>query len=743
MSTMRVFSTRKKNCYSIKVDEDGGRVLLRASFYYGNYDGKDSPPVFDLQFDGNFWTTVNTSFSSYDVLSYETIYVVKRNFTSTCVAQTKPGQLPFISAIEVRSLGVNMYSQIPSNLALHLIQRAAFGGNQTIIRYPYDVYDRTWSGAYGFGLSEARHQELMLELRTNNDPPETVLKNAVVSLSTSEIIVLLTDLSEKPTPIYIAPDFSEVLLLLNTTQKRSFQLCVDNKPISDPIIPLFGSASEAYVTNRIAFASNSFSIQATTASTLPPLLNAMEIYTGCDRLTNGTNVNDVEGLAVVQSGLKVLQEWRGDPCLPSPYTWDWVQCSSDPIPRVTALNLSGYGLSGSLPDFSSMDALQTIDLSNNSFSRNIPDFRGTLPTLNIIIKTHNYNMIEGFVPVALIFKISYKAMISAFSTQHKFQSKRDETLLLQTDLSKANTVIPKPIQWKDVNLPEEWILEGIAPPAVPKQLEPNTELQNVTQYSDGKVKLSFRRSNSTRFSDRESCSSIPSLERKFTKIPSVINLPFQSQPRFSTSDLPSSSIRSVDYTTKVPHPIYISSQHEQRQEEKEPSPPTSPTFSAVTENVINNNISYPFKESSPITIRKKIPEWKLTDSNKTIESEHPPFRSITIDHGEPPIEIRASPYKIPKPNDSEANLSSIIQYNNFCNTNLNTIGKQLTRIENQFQKSTITVSSISPIPSKSDSDKKIKEPIFKPFQVSKTSQKLVQESKSDFAKVIREQLDRI
>ncbi|KAH9779649.1 hypothetical protein KPL71_007778 [Citrus sinensis] len=142
-------------------------------------------------------------------------------------------------------------------------------------------------------------------------------------------------------------------------------------------------------------------------------------------------------------------------------------------------------------------------------------------------------------------------MITAFSTQHKFQSKRDETLLLQTDLSRANTVIPKPIQWKDVNLPEEWILEGAAPPAIPKQLEPNTELQNVTQYSDGKVKLSFRRSNSSRFSDKASCSSIPSLEKKFTKVPSVINLPSQSQPRFSTSDLPSSSISSVDYTTKV------------------------------------------------------------------------------------------------------------------------------------------------------------------------------------------------
>ncbi|KAH9802010.1 hypothetical protein KPL71_001232 [Citrus sinensis] len=221
-------------------------------------------------------------------------------------------------------------------------------------------------------------------------------------------------------------------------------------------------------------------------------------------------------------------------------------------------------------------------------------------------------------------------MISAFSTQHKFQSKRDETLLLQIDLSKANTVIPKPIQWKDVHLPEEWILEGAAPPAIPKQLEPNTELQNVTQYSDGRVKLSFKRSNSTRFSDKESCSSIPSLERKFTKIPSVINLTYQpvkSQPRFSTSDIPSSSIRSVDYTTSVAHPIYTR--------------------------------------------------------------------------------------------------------------------KQLIRIENHFQKSTIAVSSVSPVPSKSDSDKKLKEPIFKPFQVSKTSQKLVQESKSDFAKAIREQLDRI
>ncbi|KAK9191215.1 hypothetical protein WN943_019826 [Citrus x changshan-huyou] len=57
---------------------------------------------------------------------------------------------------------------------------------------------------------------------------------------------------------------------------------------------------------------------------------------------------------------------------------------------------------------------------------------------------------------------------------------------------------------------------------------------------------------------------------------------------------------------------------------------------------------------------KKIPEWKLSYSDRTIESEHPPLRSLTVDHGEPPVQIRASPYKIPKLNDSDANLSSII-----------------------------------------------------------------------------------
>jgi len=39
-------------------------------------------------------------------------------------------------------------------------------------------------------------------------------------------------------------------------------------------------------------------------------------------------------------------------------------------------------------------------------------------------------MTKGSILVVLIFKIHYKAMFSVFVTKHKFQSQKDETLLL-------------------------------------------------------------------------------------------------------------------------------------------------------------------------------------------------------------------------------------------------------------------------------------------------------------------------
>jgi hypothetical protein len=56
--------------------------------------------------------------------------------------------------------------------------------------------------------------------------------------------------------------------------------------------------------------------------------------------------------------------------------------------------------------------------------------KNILQSMVLQINTHNYDMPEGSIHVALIFKIHYRAMFSAFASKHKFQSQKGETLLL-------------------------------------------------------------------------------------------------------------------------------------------------------------------------------------------------------------------------------------------------------------------------------------------------------------------------
>lgn len=133
LDTLRVFTSRKKNCYSIGVTQ-GGKVLVRANFNYGNYDGLLSPPTFALIFDGNFWTTVQTSLTA--LTSYEAIFVAKGDNVSVCVAQTMPGQFPFISSLELRNLDSDVYSEVNDNRALFLVYRLSYGASADI-RYAW------------------------------------------------------------------------------------------------------------------------------------------------------------------------------------------------------------------------------------------------------------------------------------------------------------------------------------------------------------------------------------------------------------------------------------------------------------------------------------------------------------------------------------------------------------------------------------------------------------------------------
>ncbi|XP_021598814.1 uncharacterized protein LOC110604813 [Manihot esculenta] len=91
-----------------------------------------------------------------------------------------------------------------------------------------------------------------------------------------------------------------------------------------------------------------------------------------------------------------------------------------------------------------------------------------LQTLILDIKTMGYDMLPGSENLILIYRIHYKTMNIVVPNLRekatKLISPKGTTTLFVTNMSKGNLIIPKSIQWDQVNLPENWILEEAAPP---------------------------------------------------------------------------------------------------------------------------------------------------------------------------------------------------------------------------------------------------------------------------------------
>ncbi|KAF8031039.1 hypothetical protein BT93_D0274 [Corymbia citriodora subsp. variegata] len=125
---LRSFPNGTRNCYTLRPDKGKGNTyLIRASFWYGNYDEKNQVPIFDLYIDVNYWFTVNTSNNIYT----EIVYVPQRDFIQVCLVNIGKG-VPFISALELRTLDNSIY-QIESGF-LRLDFRYDIGGLRSSIR---------------------------------------------------------------------------------------------------------------------------------------------------------------------------------------------------------------------------------------------------------------------------------------------------------------------------------------------------------------------------------------------------------------------------------------------------------------------------------------------------------------------------------------------------------------------------------------------------------------------------------
>ncbi|XP_051186913.1 LRR receptor-like serine/threonine-protein kinase IOS1 isoform X1 [Lolium perenne] len=112
-----------------------------------------------------------------------------------------------------------------------------------------------------------------------------------------------------------------------------------------------------------------------TNNSLPPMINAFEVYTLIPNSSPRTFSKDFDAMMAIKYEYGVNKNWNGDPCFPPNYAWNGVKCSNSTgnTTRIISLDLSNSTLTGSISNnFTLLTELQLLDLSHNSLNGPIP-----------------------------------------------------------------------------------------------------------------------------------------------------------------------------------------------------------------------------------------------------------------------------------------------------------------------------------------------------------------------------------
>ncbi|XP_009119122.1 probable LRR receptor-like serine/threonine-protein kinase At1g05700 [Brassica rapa] len=403
LQTLRSFPEGARNCYTLTPKQGKGKkYLVRAGFMYGNYDGENGSPEFDLYLGGNIWDTVFLTNGSV-VVSKEVVYLSRTEKIFVCLGNKGKGT-PFMSTLELRFLGNDNTTYDSPNGALFFSRRWDFGSlMDSPVRYDEDVFDRIWIPR-NFGYCREINTSLPVLSDDNSyNLSSLVMSTAMTPTNTTNPIAMTLENSDPNVRYFAYVHFAEVEdLSLRPNQTREFDIRINGVTVHAAFSPKY-LQTNTFVLNPESQTDIVFSLVRTSKSTLPPIINALEIYIANSFSQSLTNEEDVNAVTGVKTSYKVKRNWQGDPCMPNDYLWEGLNCSYDSLtpPRITSLNLSSSGLTGLLsPSFSNLTMIQELDLSNNGLTGEIPEFVSRLNFLRVLYLEKN--KLTGSVPSELL-----------------------------------------------------------------------------------------------------------------------------------------------------------------------------------------------------------------------------------------------------------------------------------------------------------------------------------------------------
>ncbi|XP_028770227.1 probable LRR receptor-like serine/threonine-protein kinase At4g29180 isoform X2 [Neltuma alba] len=402
LSDLRSFPEGERNCYKIKSPIRNSLHLIRASFLYGNYDGENKLPEFDLYVDVNFWSSVTFRNAS-EQLVMEIISLKVSEDINVCLVNKGLG-IPFISALELRPIiqGSIYTTEFGSSASLLLFKRWDIASLNESGRYEDDNYDRIWSP---YGSSSWETLETSSAINGNNsgyNAPFEVIRTAARPKNESAPLEFSWKPNDPNSKFYVYLYFAEVEKL-QKKQLRKFNISWNGTPLFGPFVPSYLQATTVSNSKSLVGNKHQISISRTGDSALPPILNAVEIYVVRQLDAIPTFEQEVDAIMNVKATYVIQRNWVGDPCEPKDYSWDGLECnySNSLPPRIISLNLSSSSLSGVIASaISNLLSLESLDLSNNSLTGSIPQFLEDFKSLKVLNLKGNH--LSGSVPGHLL-----------------------------------------------------------------------------------------------------------------------------------------------------------------------------------------------------------------------------------------------------------------------------------------------------------------------------------------------------
>ncbi|CAA7404337.1 unnamed protein product [Spirodela intermedia] len=406
--TLRSFPNGTRNCYTLSPVQSGDRYLIRAGFLYGNYDGRGSPPIFDLHIGVNFWTTVELESDSPS--TSEIIIVAPADLIRVCPVNTGKGT-PFISTLELRPLLHFMYPL--ANASQSLVNRLRWNyGMANRLRFPDDPYDRFWDGVATNFFTLNTSNEVVATEGDAFQVPSPVLRSAISESRTKFHLDSWQDIGTVGDKIFIVMHFAELQKLNTANESRRLNIYVVDGTVllfPDYRPPYLRVDHKEIVDDQLSISRvYNISIRPTSSSTLSYIINALESFVVRKMNESQTDGRDVAAIDEIKRVLRLVRNWEVDPCSPREYIWDGVNCTYSEDSRslrITSLNLSSSGLDGQIPSsIGNLTALTTLDFSDNNLTGPVPDILGELPSLRFINLSGNKAI--GVIPQNLCEKMS-------------------------------------------------------------------------------------------------------------------------------------------------------------------------------------------------------------------------------------------------------------------------------------------------------------------------------------------------